>query len=394
MPSDLAAADTTLDSAARHAPGQPGSTAAKSGYLFHPAIDFLCLGGLSLFILPVCLLLPDSAQPDVLYATWIVAHVINHPHFAHSYQIFYRDFHTKAFSTSYVPRLRARYIFAGIVVPAVLAGLFCYAILSADPVALGFGVNVMFFFVGWHYVKQGYGMLIVESVLKRQYFNPSEKRVFLAHAYAVWVFTWLATNTMIAEHNYWGLKYYTFDVPDPLLHIALALTLTTAVAAIWVMARKWATNRSLPYSGVMAYAVTLYLWQIFRLDPKFVLIVPAMHSLQYLIVVWRFQFNREIARAPKGDTSHIDGARRFVPSAVVMRFAGFLTLGVALGFAGFWGLPVMLDDYVAYDTAAFGNHMFLFCFTIFINVHHYFLDNVMWRGENPDTRQFLFAHRS
>lgn len=37
--------------------------------------------------------------------------------------------------------------------------------------------------------------------------------------------------------------------------------------------------------------------------------------------------------------------------------------------------------------------MFLFVFWIFINVHHYFLDNVIWRAENPETRQHLFAHR-
>lgn len=394
MPSDLAAAGTTLDSAARRAPEQVSVAAVKPGYLFHPAVDFLCLGGLSLLVLPLCLLLPDSAQPDVLYATWVIAHVINHPHFAHSYQIFYSGFGEKAFGASYAPLLRARYIFAGIVVPVILVGLFGYAILSADPVALGFGVNAMFFFVGWHYVKQGYGMLIVESVLKRQYFNAAQKKALVAHAYAVWIFTWFAANTLVAEHNYWGLKYYTFDVPDPLLHIALALTLMTGIAVIWVLARKWAAKRTLPYSGVVAYAVTLYLWQIFRLDPKFVVIVPAMHSLQYLIVVWRFQLNRERARAPQGDTSHIDSARRFVPSAVVMRFARFLVLGMVLGFVGFWGAPLILDEFVTYDEAAFGNYMFLFCFTIFINVHHYFLDNVMWRGENPDTRQFLFAHRS
>ena len=35
--------------------------------------------------------------------------------------------------------------------------------------------------------------------------------------------------------------------------------------------------------------------------------------------------------------------------------------------------------------------MFLFVFWIFINVHHYFLDNVMWRRENPDTKKYLFC---
>jgi hypothetical protein len=30
-------------------------------------------------------------------------------------------------------------------------------------------------------------------------------------------------------------------------------------------------------------------------------------------------------------------------------------------------------------------------FYIFINIHHYFLDNVMWRRGNPDVQQHIFA---
>ena len=46
-----------------------------------------------------------------------------------------------------------------------------------------------------------------------------------------------------------------------------------------------------------------------------------------------------------------------------------------------------------YDTELFGATMFMFMFWIFINLHHYFLDNVIWRRENPETGKFLFAHR-
>jgi len=29
---------------------------------------------------------------------------------------------------------------------------------------------------------------------------------------------------------------------------------------------------------------------------------------------------------------------------------------------------------------------------VFINIHHYLLDNVMWRKGNPDVGHHLFAH--
>ena len=68
----------------------------------------------------------------------------------------------------------------------------------------------------------------------------------------------------------------------------------------------------------------------------------------------------------------------------------FVLLGAILGVLGFWVIPIFLQVLVTYDADTFGTGMFLFIFFIFINVHHYFLDNVMWRRENPDMRRYLF----
>ena len=72
-------------------------------------------------------------------------------------------------------------------------------------------------------------------------------------------------------------------------------------------------------------------------------------------------------------------------------FAGFVGLGILLGYVGFWGAPELFQATVPYDRAMFGGTAFMFVFWIFINVHHYFLDNVMWRSQNPDMRRYLFA---
>jgi hypothetical protein len=62
-----------------------------------------------------------------------------------------------------------------------------------------------------------------------------------------------------------------------------------------------------------------------------------------------------------------------------------------LGFLGFWWIPQKLDTWIGYDETLFGPTLFLFVFWLFINVHHYFLDSVMWRAENPEVRRNLFA---
>ena len=52
-------------------------------------------------------------------------------------------------------------------------------------------------------------------------------------------------------------------------------------------------------------------------------------------------------------------------------------------------MPNSLAAAFAYQESVFGPTFFAFLFYISINVHHYFLDNVMWRRGNPDIRKHL-----
>ena len=71
-----------------------------------------------------------------------------------------------------------------------------------------------------------------------------------------------------------------------------------------------------------------------------------------------------------------------------------MMIGGILGAAGFWWAPTALDTLAGYDRAVFGTTVFVFIAWTFINIHHYFIDNVIWRRENPETRRHLFAARA
>lgn len=368
--------------------------ARNEGYLWGPWIDFLGLGGLSLITLClVALFLPDTTRPEVAVMAGLLAHVVNHPHFAHSYQIFYRDYRHKAFGDRLPPALRYRYILSGIIVPVALIGFFAVSIAAGMPEVLGFGANLMFFFVGWHYVKQGYGMLMVDAVLKKRFFSDREKTVLRVNAYAGWIVAYLMANDYIARHDYWGLKYYTFATPGWLMGAVLGVAGGILLWTLWTLVRKETARRgSLPWIGLMAYVTSIYVWLFPRVDPIFILIIPAFHSLQYMMVVWRYQVNSSAAAPDAAERPAAFGIGSLRPTKSVLRLIRFAALGLVLGFLGFWGLPIMLDSVISYDHALFGTSMFLFMAWIFINVHHYFLDNVMWRRENPDIAQHLFSH--
>ncbi len=109
---------------------------------------------------------------------------INQPHFAHSYRLFYRTFRQKALGTRLPSSLRGRYLIAGLVVPCVLLGFFAAALFARNPRILGYSTNFMFFLAGWHYVKQGYGILVVDSVRKRLPFSGPARALLRANGYA------------------------------------------------------------------------------------------------------------------------------------------------------------------------------------------------------------------
>ncbi|MEE8333540.1 MAG: hypothetical protein V3R85_06800 [Alphaproteobacteria bacterium] len=352
--------------------------------LFHPVVDFLCLGGASLILLPLLVILvPDTeaARKTVaLIALWL-AHVLNHPHFAHSYQIFYRDYARKAFGGTTPPALRVRYVIAGIIVPLALVAYFTLAIAAGDVHMIGYAGNIMFFLVGWHYAKQGYGMLMVDAALKRRFFDAAEKKILLINTHVGWVTFWLMINATLIEREMWGIQYFMLGVPDWLLATGCTVFTLTTGATLLMLARKWRHDGTLPLIGITAYVASIYVWLLLRFDPLPLLLIPALHSLQYLTVVWRYQINVETHRA-RSDTSSASPWRGFWLFTVV---------GVVLGFAGFWLAPAAIDTYASYDKGIFGGTLFLFVFWMFINVHHYFLDNVMWRRENAETKKHLFG---
>jgi hypothetical protein len=357
-----------------------------SRYLFGPVIDFLGLGGGSILALGLILLIapPDSWYDQAAVWALLLAWIVNNPHFAYSYQIFYGNFREKAFGASYAPLLRARYIIAGIVAPIVLIGFFIACVLSNDDETLALAFNAMNFFVGWHYVKQGYGMIIVDSVMKKKFFTAVEKKILLINAYLVWGASWLAANATLHDAQFWGLHHYQFAVPAELLMFGTYLAYGAGLFTVGMLALKTVKGQRPPINGTIAYLVSLYLWLWFvRINPFFLLIIPAFHSLQYMVVVWRYRLNK------LGDTPAAGEAA--ATKRLPWRHIWFAVIGIVLGFIGFWGAPWVLDDAVAYDKSVFGSALFLFMFWIFINIHHYFLDNVMWRRENPDTGKYLFG---
>jgi hypothetical protein len=352
------------------------SNTSGGKHLYSAMTDFLILGGGSILGLFAIRAFIGSDRDYALLLSLAFANIINNPHFANSYQIFYRNFRNKL--TKYPAELRWRYAVAGIAVPIALALFFTSTIYFETPRLLGFGANCMFFLVGWHYSKQGYGMAMVDAALKRSFFSQNEKNALLYNAYSTWIFAWALTNYLLSESgsSYFGISYFSLALPISIVGVLGVISSLTTINVAWQLRKRYAGGKPIAWNGIFAYVVSLYVWLLVK-DPIVLLWIPLFHSLQYLAVVWRFELNR---------TNQEPSTLR--PS---IKFGLFIALGMLMGYIGFWLLPQWLNDHVNYSKAIFGGSLFLYVFWIFINVHHYFLDTVMWRRGNPDVQKYLFS---
>ncbi|HYP89375.1 MAG TPA: hypothetical protein VEQ59_14510 [Polyangiaceae bacterium] len=337
-------------------------------------------------LLPLCWLLErglglDSAELAIGFLTFHAAHVINDPHFAVTYLLFYRGVRARAFGAEQPLAQRLRYLFAGFVAPLALCGWAATALVSQSARSLGAMTQLMFLLVGWHYVKQAFGVVTVLSRRRGVSFDLTERRILLAHCFAGWAYAWASPFDPGRTVEEKGIIYATWAQPHWLEPTTRAVFFASALPLSWMLVRRWRRSGALPLSPLVGMLCSVWFWVVYSgIDPLLMYLIPALHSVQYLYFVWLLK--RGYARAFEGPPSF----GRPVASVLGAWAAG----AVGLGFVLFHFLPGTLDAALVDRRAARFSDLgptpyFAALFTI-VNLHHYFMDFVIWRRENPETR--------
>ncbi|WP_437735114.1 hypothetical protein [Sorangium sp. So ce1335] len=357
-------------------------------------IEFLLVGGGTLVLFPLAWLLRhavglDPAELAVGFLTFHAASLINDPHFAVTYLLFYRDARQRALGGELAPAQRARYIVAGLLVPLALVAWAAAALTTGSARIMGFMIQLMFFLVGWHYVKQGFGILTVLSARRGYRFGPAERRAILAHCFAGWAYAWASPADPGREVAEKGVIYTSIAHP-PGLELAAGIAFgVSAVALLWALARRWRAERRLPPLEPLAgFFITIWLWTVYSsLDRLMVYLIPALHSVQYLYFVWLLRRNE--AREAEGPPTF--------GKPTTLRLAMLAASAVGLGWVLLRGAPALLDGALVLNASAgeaaadLGETPYLAAIYVFVNIHHYFMDSVIWRRDNPDTRYLMHS---
>ncbi len=356
-----------------------------------PLAEFLLVGGVTPLLFALSWALRrgvglDAAELAVGFVMFHAAFVVNDPHFSVTYLLFYRDFASRALGGAFGRGQRARYVAAGVVAPLALAGWATAALAAKSAFALGLLIQLMFLLVGWHYVKQGFGVMLVLAARRGVRFVRRERMAILAHCLAGWAYAWASPADPGTEVEEKGVVFTTVARPLWLERVTLAVLLATACALVVVLVQKRLREGRLPlFTPLAALLSSIWSWSIYSsIDPLVVYVTPALHSVQYLYFVW-------LLRA--GEAREREGPPWFETAARVR--VGILAVSaVGLGWILFHGAPSLLDDLLVPRRAraaasALGATPYFATLYTFVNIHHFLMDSVVWRRENPETKYLL-----
>jgi len=384
------------------------NTASPSArHLTTRAVDFWLLGGASIVLWLLMVVLEDGGRENwaidhhfvnLLAVSGSLALVANYPHFMASYRLAYAQ------GSDFV----LRHWFQLIFVPVCLLMALVYAFNSFDSptpsgawpvlneVLLSMGletqiglaptmgkevmsllIQFMFFTVGWHYAKQTYGCMRVMAQFDGYTLSADQWKLVKGALFSVWFCSFAWANTGDVQRDMDGLGYVTLGLPGWVNIIAMIafVYLTTSVILMF-RARKKATG-SWPSVNTLVAPVAFVLWWLpLLVQIEFYLwIVPFFHSVQYLAFVYKIENS-------KFNLHH--------PESASLR-GGIVALAlIAVGFAAFELIPNGIDTMLG-TRDALGVWYFFAAAALFINVHHYFIDNVIWRFQNPRIRDHLLS---
>ena len=374
-------------------------------YLISPLADVLMAGGAGLLALAFFLIMlpktggrgisaSDVAITGAVFAA--LSYVVNYPHFMASYQLLYGTLNRRMAAVPRGGLMWWRYVIAAYIVPVLLVAYFAVAVATQNTFLLGLSVQIMFFFVGWHYVKQAYGVFVVLSGLKGIFYSRYQVIALKLHVYSLWLYMWFTSGAVVLQGmsprplTFHNIQYEAFNLfksqalVEGLLWPVVVLAILGWGAIIW----NWVATRKRPsLSGLLGYTSMYSLLAFVTIHPLFIFAAPMFHSLQYMLFVYAYK-RGEFSSAEPGHAPQAGGPDMAAGKPYWMRMLGYFLMICATGALFFDVIPLYFDvKSPRWGWPLLATPMF----HVFINTHHYFIDSAIWRKGDREVSRNLFA---
>lgn len=345
-----------------------------------PMVDAFCVGAASITFtigfLFYAALQPNSWAGPVHVGEIVLANIlINWPHFLASYRELYRH-----------RRNLRNHPWVAVVLPVILIALVAYGVATANqnpPESSGLArqaiLDILYpaavLLLAWHYTGQSWGMTATFAHINGIRFTSVERFAIRSGYRSLLIFhlLWVLTNLDI-------LPLLDFVYPS-LANATLGLT------ALWIWPMGFTfivgavafftASRRHPQQSILRswlpWLATFGWYILIRSYPSMFFVLQIAHALQYLTFPLRVEANQYAA------TQQASPRQTFKHTALY-----YLCL-VAIGAVVFDGLKL--------STASVDPLLQLsMLVSLAINIHHYFIDGVIWKLRRPGVRSNLFGH--
>lgn len=366
-------------------------------------LDFFMLGGLALAVWFALYFLQNDLSPVKSFALALpgisiaLGYWVNYPHFMASYKLAYSQgggfvvqnwFQLIVVPVVMVLFIAISYIFWDASIKDSAAVLFINNLFESLGLAtrvgvypnlssefLGYLVIFMYFTVGWHYSKQTFGCMMVYAKLDNYRLTTPQRNLIRYGLLSTWWVTWLYSNCAVGTYPFYNLTIHRLGLPYIWFQAAYVIVgiMFTLIALMFIA--NYVRQKQIPSWNFLVPMFALLIWHVPLLgNPEYFVVIALFHSLQYFPFV------------AKVEASRYKKAERNKPMLRLLLFFGVM---VVLGYLFFNFIPNGIDQ-TAKTASELRLSFFLITFILFINIHHYFIDNVLWRFKNKEVRELLF----
>ncbi len=337
----------------------------RSLYFVNAPVDFAFIGGFS--IAAYCLIrflgVPDNATWVYSLAAFLLW-VGNWPHFSATSYRFYRS----------RENLR-EFPLTAVLLPVLLLAVTVASLQSPDALAPAF---VKFYLIwSYHFSGQSVGISLIYARRAGVEIGRWQRWCLSGFVFGTFLYQTALSETDRAERLYFAIRFYGMGLPAWMPEILKWMMIACGIA-FFGYALYWSLkNKKAIPPIVLLPALTQFVWFVLggRLR-AFNEFVPFFHSAQYLLIAWAMQLKEKM------DEGGIAPSRRYV-------FGESTRWGIANVLGGiflFWVLP-RVGERMGYELA-FATPVIIAA----VQVHHFFVDGVIWKLRNPRVRQPLLVN--
>lgn len=365
-------------------------SAGVGNALISPKVDVICGGGLSLAV-AIVVMIYGAMSTDSMNAMLIGVNaylftdlLINGPHFMASYRVLYAR----------RENLRQHPVVT-IVAPILAVGLLVYvAVWSASAYPNGGGeiadgtttpatkptllilLNWLApILLGWHYVGQSWGATACFAYLSGFKMSVIHRRLIRCgfHALFVYHLAWAGEEMGLLEYffPYQQSGTYMMQSVMQFTRVGVLICFCLGLWGFWMLSSE--QNRRIPPVVWLPWVATFSWYVMVDVYPKAFPLLQVFHALQYLLFPARVEIN-----------THAN------PKRLRLHMLVYYLALVLVGWVAFEWTQILQwfsEPRVSMPILFLGTATMMI-----INIHHYFIDAVIWKIRDPEVRRSVFGH--